>query len=56
MFSGNTYMSLQFTFRVGNNTIGRIVPETCRAIYKVLAKEYFKVCICHRVMLIIMKC
>jgi hypothetical protein len=36
-------MSLQFEFRVRNNTICGIVPETCRALFKVLKKEYFKV-------------
>jgi adenosine deaminase len=36
-------MSLQFTFRVANNTICKIIPETCKAIFQVLREDYFKV-------------
>ena len=42
-FSGNSYVSLQFHFRVKNNTICEIVPETCQAIYDVLKNDYLKV-------------
>jgi hypothetical protein len=34
-------MSLQFEFRVKNNTISLIVPETCAALFEVLKSEYF---------------
>jgi hypothetical protein len=34
-------MSLQFEFRVKNNTISLIVPETCRALFHVLKDDYF---------------
>jgi hypothetical protein len=37
MFPGNSYMSQQFQFRVANNTVGKIVPETCKAIFRALA-------------------
>jgi hypothetical protein len=30
--TGNSYMSLQYGFRVANNTISKIIPETCEAI------------------------
>ena len=40
--TGNTYMSHQFEFRVASNTIGKLIPETCKAIYRVLAPDYFK--------------
>lgn len=40
--TGNTYMSQQFEFRVANNTISKLVPETCKAIFRVLAEDYFK--------------
>jgi hypothetical protein len=30
--SGNSYMSLQYGFRIANNTISKIIPEVCEAI------------------------
>jgi hypothetical protein len=36
-------MSQMFQFRVASNTIGKIIPETCAAIYEVLKDDYFKV-------------
>ena len=41
--TGNNYVSVMFDFRVKNNTICGIVPETCAALYRVLKDEYFKV-------------
>ena len=41
--SGDSYRSHMFGFRVADNTICGIVPETCEAIHKVLAPDYFKV-------------
>ena len=40
--TGNTYMSHQFEFRVASNTICKFVPETCKAIFRVLAPDYFR--------------
>ena len=40
--TGNDYNSAMFGFRVANNTICRIVPDTCKAIVEVLHDEYFK--------------
>lgn len=42
LFSGDSYMSHQYSFRVAANTIGKIVPETCQAIFDVLRKDYFR--------------
>ncbi|KAJ8043856.1 hypothetical protein HOLleu_11140 [Holothuria leucospilota] len=41
--TGETYRSLAFQFRLGETTIGKIVPETCDALYEVLKGKYFKV-------------
>ena len=41
--SGDSYRTHMFGFRVADNTICGIVPETCKAIHEVLAEEYFKV-------------
>lgn len=35
-------MSQAYSFRVAPNTIGKIVPETCEAIYQALKGDYFK--------------
>lgn len=37
--TGETYKSLQYSFRVAHNTISKIVPETCRAIIEVYGNE-----------------
>lgn len=37
--TGDSYMSLQYSFRVAHNTISAIVPETCRAIVTVFGEE-----------------
>jgi hypothetical protein len=36
-------MSTQFEFRVANNTISKIIPEVCEAIYQALGPEFFTV-------------
>ena len=41
--TGETFKSLQYLFRVSNVTIGRIVPETCQAIYNRLRENHLKV-------------
>lgn len=43
--TGETYKSLEYSFRVGQSTISKIVPEVCAAIYKNLKKEYLTVVI-----------
>lgn len=40
MFTGETYSSLQYAFRVSNNAISGIVSETCKVLYEVFADEY----------------
>jgi hypothetical protein len=42
LFTGDSYKSHEYSFRVAGNTIGHIIPETCRALYKVLRKKFFK--------------
>ena len=37
--TGDSYKSLQYSFRVAHNTISQIVPETCRAIIAVYGEE-----------------
>ncbi|XP_046863316.1 uncharacterized protein LOC124457069 [Xenia sp. Carnegie-2017] len=40
--TGESYSSLQFLYRIARQTMGRIIPETCDALSKVL-KDYIKV-------------
>ena len=42
MATGESYKSLGYAFRVGDNTISKIVPETCRAIIACYADEVVK--------------
>ena len=37
--TGDSYLSLQYAFRVANNTICQIIPETCEAIIEVFQEE-----------------
>ena len=39
---GRSYEDLKFSTIMSPQELGKIIPETCRAIYKVL-KEYYKV-------------
>ena len=41
-FLGETQRSLQFQFRIAQNTISGIIPVVWRAIYEVLKDEYLK--------------
>ena len=41
--TGNSYKDLEYGFRVANNTISRIVPETCNAIVAEFGEEFLKV-------------
>lgn len=38
--TGNSYKSLEYGFRVGNNTISKLIPETCEAIFAEYGNEY----------------
>ena len=42
-YKGDSYQSLSYLYRVAENTIGEIVPETCEALYQILKDEYLKV-------------
>lgn len=41
--SGGSYTSLQYSTRISKQSLSRIIPETCDAIYQVLKDEYLKV-------------
>lgn len=41
--TGRSYRDLRFTAAISHQILSVIIPETCRAIYKVLRKEYMKV-------------
>lgn len=41
--TGETFTSLQYVFRIPQNTISTIIPEVCSAIYSVLKDDYLKV-------------
>ena len=38
--SGESQISLSFSFRIGHRTVGRIINETCDAIYNTLLEQY----------------
>lgn len=40
--SGRSYEDLQYTTIISPQALGRIIPETCDAIYRVLKEEYLK--------------
>lgn len=42
--AGETYSSLQYLYRIPAQTIGQIVPETCRAIAEVLQQHLQVIC------------
>ena len=41
-FSGDSYRSLEYNFRVSHNAISGIVVETCQAIIDELSEDYMK--------------
>ncbi|KAF2883737.1 hypothetical protein ILUMI_22426 [Ignelater luminosus] len=41
--TGRSYIDLEFTTAVSKQSLSCIVPETCKAIYSVLKKEYLKI-------------
>ena len=42
MATGETHISLSFQFRIGRQTISKIIPETCQAIFDALSEAYLK--------------
>jgi len=40
--TGDSYMSLQYSFRVSNNAISRLIPETCEAIFQEYTDEVLR--------------
>lgn len=42
--TGRSYECLKFSTRISPQSLGKIIPETCNALYKVLRK-YIQVCI-----------
>ncbi|XP_026481681.1 uncharacterized protein LOC113388523 [Ctenocephalides felis] len=40
--TGRSYECLKFSSGISPQSLGRIIPETCRVIYEVLQKEYMK--------------
>ena len=40
--TGETYLSLSYSYRVGHTTISRIVPEVCSVLWDKLAHIYMK--------------
>lgn len=43
--TGRNYEDLKFSCAISAQALGKIIPETCWAIYNVLRKEYLKVCL-----------
>lgn len=41
--TGRSYRDLRFTTAISHQALSIIIPDTCRAIYKVLSKKYMKV-------------
>lgn len=41
--TGRTYRDLRFSAAISHQALSRIIPDTCKAIYHVLHKEYMKV-------------
>ena len=39
--SGDSHVSLAVSYRFGETTVGRIIPETCDALWDVLTREGF---------------
>ncbi|KAL1488503.1 hypothetical protein ABEB36_014969 [Hypothenemus hampei] len=49
--TGRTYEDLKFTTAISEEALGKIIPETCSAVYKILNKKYLQVvmayCVLH---------
>lgn len=53
MYTGDSFKSLMYLFRVHQSTISKIIPEVCAAIYSALKDDFLKVKI--KIYLIYMK-
>lgn len=42
--TGRSYECLKYSTAISPQALGRIIPDTCEAIYNVLRKDYFQVC------------
>ncbi|KAF9424306.1 hypothetical protein HW555_000445 [Spodoptera exigua] len=42
--TGRSYEDLKFSAIISPQALGKIIPETCEALYKVLRRDYFKAC------------
>ncbi|KAK4881514.1 hypothetical protein RN001_004833 [Aquatica leii] len=45
--TGRSYKDLEFTTIIPKQSLSEIIPETCKAIFKVLKNEYLKVFGCN---------
>jgi hypothetical protein len=43
LVSGGSYTALQYSTRISKQSLSKIIPETCDAIYVSLKEEYLKV-------------
>jgi hypothetical protein len=41
--TGHSFEVLKFATIISPQSLGKIIPETCKAIYKALKREYLKV-------------
>lgn len=41
--TGRSYEDLKFSAIISPQALGKNIPETCEALYKVLRRDYFKV-------------
>lgn len=41
--TGRSYKDLKFSSVISPQALGKIIPETCQALYQVLRKDYLKV-------------
>ena len=53
---GESFMSLSYHFRISDNTIGIIVDNVCKAIYKILQPFHLKVCLLTVFMTLVQRC
>lgn len=40
---GESFSSLAFQNRMGSTTVGKMIPETCEALYQALKDDYMQV-------------
>lgn len=51
--TGRSYECLKYSTIISPQSLGRIIPETCDAIYRVLRKDYLQVCIMKHIIYIL---